>query len=136
MKRNLLKNVVCQILKILEFFLKDWQRLNLAEQSAYIIVRWLLVFASLNYLKFYIRGKRKYFEEPYERYIRVPLETALVYLKYIKRIYIDRVLAVLVGKLRSLNGKYVQKPREEFYYDKLGEQDKANPDTPAARAAT
>jgi hypothetical protein len=88
---------------------------------------------SLNYLKFYIRGKRKYIEEPYERYIRVPLETTLVYLKYLKRIYIDRVMAVLLGKLRSLNGKYVQKPREEFYYDKLGEQDKANPDTPAAR---
>jgi hypothetical protein len=69
---------------------------------------------SLNYLKFYIRGKRKYFEEPYEKYVRVPLETALVYLTYFKRIYIDRVIDVLLAKLRGNKKVYVDKPRDEY----------------------
>jgi hypothetical protein len=71
---------------------------------------------SLVYLEEYIAARRKYYEEPYEKYITIPWQKLKINLKYAKKIYIDRTMDIYLRKFKEKYPEQYDLPRNEFYH--------------------
>ena len=74
-----------------------------------------MYYERLKYVKKYHIAKRKYYEIPYRKYIELPYMRTKIKAEYARRLYIDRAINVLLGKLEGYYLHYYTLPKKDFF---------------------